>query len=99
MNSYDIKFYLGAFEVVKEYGGRVYKRTNGRPILAWKHRGRLGLNELYVDFELINYLYLKSTDKSRRDILKIVSKWFVDREDEITVNQAYETSPDKFPEL
>ena len=95
MNIYDIDFYLGSFNVVKEYGERVYKK-NERPIIFWKHRGPNTLNELFVDYEVVNLLYLKSDGKTRQEILKIISLWFTNRESEISVNRFSETSLDKF---
>jgi hypothetical protein len=104
--NYDINFYLGPFNVVKEYGERVYMKKgnhldanrifDGRPILFWKHRGTNTLNELFVDFELVNLLYLNSNGKTRQDILEIISLWFVNREREISVDRVSETSLDKF---
>ena len=96
MLNYDIKTYFGSFEVIKEYGVRLYIRKDGRHLLYWSHRGKRGLNELWVDFEIINYFYV-TTNSSRKDILKRVSEFFVQNEDEITVNMAYETSPENFP--
>lgn len=99
MDTKKIDRHLYSFEVIKEYGGRMYVDKNGRPILVWKHRGKLGLNELYVDFEVVNKFYLLTENTSRMDILKSISKWFVNQEDEISVTRVYETSPDKFPKL
>jgi hypothetical protein len=104
--NYDINFYLGPFNVVKEYGERVYMKKgnhldanrifDGRPILFWKNPGPNTLNELFVDFELVNLLYLNSNGKTRQDILGIISLWFVNREREISVDRVSETSLDKF---
>lgn len=93
----NINKYLYSFKVIKEYGSRVYVDPSGREILCWKHRGVLTLNELYVDYEIVNKIYLSTDGYSRLQILKAISKWFVDNEDEISVNRYVETSPEKFP--